>query len=377
MRPIRNLALVLALVLVLAPPSLHAQAITASPDTGSAPGAEGAAPAVDSLDRARVHAEYGDGNFETVIRLLEDFRKIRDSYPASDSFFVAKYLGVVYTSNPASREKGKYWLYRMLQIDPAADLIDMYVGEQVGRTFDKVRQEFIVQRNYRGINDLKLARAVEEGREPLARGEFRKPEPDTVVIRDTVPLAEIPRDRQPSMSLEDLRSGWTGNINLGVGMKFLDKDEWAATSQQKEFRLALDVRQRSWPVNIALDFLHSMSEEAYAWSDAEQAYVLYSQTSNEINAGVRKIFDRKLYTMRPFVGGGFGYIATSLTFADFLPNFRQGTLGAWAEGGVYWELGRHFNVGAELLWSWARIPVRLEEANAGGKHVEMILGYHW
>ena len=86
----------------------------------------------DTLDRYRIHAEYGEGNFEVVIQLLEDYRTRHKAFPASDSLFIAKYLGVVYASNPASREKGKYWLYRMLQIDPASDLVDMYVGEERG-----------------------------------------------------------------------------------------------------------------------------------------------------------------------------------------------------------------------------------------------------
>jgi hypothetical protein len=368
MRPIRNLAKLLTLA------AMPLLATEAAADAVSAPAPEpvAAATPMDSLDRARVHAEYGDGNFEIVIQLLEDFRKSRRSYPASDSFFVAKYLGVVYTSNPVSREKGKYWLYRMLQINPAADLIDMYVGEQVGRTFEKVRQEFIVQRNYRGINDLSLNRAVEEGREPRSRGGMPST-PDTVVVRDTVALAEIPRDKLPERSLRDFRYGWTWNLNLGLGLKLMDKTEWGATRQQKEFRLAFDIRQRRWPINVALDFMYAMSEDAIV-ENSEGNLVQYNQTSNELNAGVRKIFDGTLYSMRPFVGGGFGYITTAFDSFDF----RQGTLGAWAEGGVYWELERHFNLGAEMIWSWAEIPYGIESlANAGGLHFQMIMGYHW
>jgi hypothetical protein len=323
-------------------------------------------PASDTLDRARIHAEYGDGNFETVIQMLEDHRAQHKDFRRSDSLFLAKYLGVIYASNPASREKGKYWLYRMLQIDPGADLVDMYVGEEVDRTFERVRQEFIVRRNYRGINDLKLAKAIRE--EDRIR--------DTVVVRDTVRTGSD-ADTLPERRLRDFRYGWTGNFNLGVGLKFLDEDEWAATSQQKEMRAALDFRQRRWPINIACDFMYSMSEDVYTYVESSDSYVLYNQTSAELNAGVRKIFDQKLYSMRPFVGGGLGYITTSIDFAEVVSNFQEGTMGAWAEGGVYWELERHFNLGAEVLWSWAKIPVRLTEANAGGKHFEMIVGYHW
>ena len=41
----------------------------------------------------------------------------------------------------------------------------------------------------------------------------------------------------------------------------MDKNQWGATRQQKEFRAAFDFRQRRWPINIAVDFLYSMSEE--------------------------------------------------------------------------------------------------------------------
>jgi hypothetical protein len=320
----------------------------------------------DTLQRASIHAEYGDGNFETVIKMLEEYRTQHRDFRPQDSLFVAKYLGVVYASNPATREKGKYWLYRMLQIDPGSQLVDMYVGEEVDRTFEKVRQEFIVRRNYRGINDTRLNRAIEEGDRPR----------DTVVVRDTVKLPAA-EDSLPERRLKDFRYGWTGNLNLGVGLKFMDEDEWDATSKQKEMRIAFDVRQRRWPINIAFDFMYSKSEDVYTWSENNQDWLAYNQSSYELNAGVRKIFDQKLYSMRPFVGGGVGYISTSLDFASFLDKFNQGTVGAWAEGGVYWELERHFNIGAEFLWSWAQIPVLAEKANAGGKHFEMVVGYHW
>lgn len=357
----RILPLAAALALLLGPRAAFSQ-------SEPAPAAPAGKPATDTLERARIHAEYGDGNFETVIKLLEDYRSQHKDFRPADSLFIAKYLGVVYASNPATREKGKYWLYRMLQLDPGSQLVDMYVGEAVDQTFQKVRQEFIVRRNYRGINDMKLAKAVEEGEKGR----------DTVVVRDTVKL-DGGDELLPERQLKDFRYGWTGNLNLGVGLKFLDEEEWAATSQQKEFRLAFDIRQRRWPINFALDFMYSMSEQAYAYVEARDEYAKYNTTSYEINAGVRKIFDQKLYSMRPFVGGGFGYITASVNFLDILQerSFKEGTMGAWLEGGVYWELERHFNIGAEFLWSWAKIPVNLSDANAGGKHFEMIVGYHW
>lgn len=361
----RFLKILIVFAAWVGPLNIHSQAAAGS----GQPASPGAAPDLagrpsDTLDRARIHGEYGDGNFEIVTQILEEFRSKHRSFRTMDSLFVAKYLGVVYASNPASREKGKYWLYRMLQIDPTSDLVDMYVGEEVDRTFEKVRQEFIVRRNYRGINDVKLAKSIKDG-----DGRRR----DTVVVRDTVNMGGQGNDSMPERHLKDFRFGWTGNINFGVGIKLMDKTQWESTRQQKEFRLALDIRQRRWPINIVLDFLYSRSE-LINLELADESIIQYRQNSNELNAGVRKIFDQKLYTMRPFVGGGFGYITTALDGFDY----QQGTLGAWAEGGIYWELERHFNIGTEFLWSWAEIPYGLGQlANAGGIHFEMILGYHW
>jgi hypothetical protein len=343
-----------------------------SPAPGAQAPAGKAASATDTLDLTRIHAEYGEGNFETVVQILENFRAQHPQSRARDSFFVAKFLGVVYTANPSTKEKGKYWLYRMLQIDPSADLVDLYVGEEIDNVFQKVRQEFIVRRNYRGINDAKLAKSVQEGQPPSK---------DTVILKDTVLLGESgPGSDLPERKLSDFKRGWTGNINLGLGLKFLDKDAWDGVDQQTEMRLAFDVRQSHWPINIAFDYQHSFSKENFRTlidsSTGEETVIKYSGTSDEMNAGVRKIFDRKLYTVRPFVGLGLGYISTSF-FRNVTKMFQQGNIGVWAEGGVYWELERHFNVGLVTLWSWAEIPFEIESINAGGMHLQMLVGYHW
>jgi len=197
-----------------------------------------------------------------------------------------------------------------------------------------------------------------------------------VVVRDTVKLEPDGSDSLPERQLKDFRHGWTGNMNLGVGLKLLDPldpDQWGTTRQHKAFRAALDFRQRRWPINIALDLVYTQSEEDIL-SRADGSYVAYRQTTTEINAGVRKIFDIKLYSMRPLVGGGFGYISTELEAFDF----TKGDMGAWAEAGLYWELERHFNIGAETMWSWSEINYADgRSADIGGLHFEMILGYHW
>lgn len=391
---------ILATALVLTAAFGHLQSLAADAPPTAASAASKAVPA-DTVDQKRVHSEYGDGNFETVTQILEDYRAKHEHYRVADSVFIAKYLGVVYAANPNSREKGKYWLYKMLQMDPAQDLVDLYVGEEVQGTFEKVRSEFIVRRNYRGINDTKLNKAVAEG----------EPKRDIVVQRDTV----VVKDNYLAPITDGIKGGYdevkggikagiqagyvpikeevkqenqnslTGNLNVGAGLKFMSPDwkDIAGVSDQTEFRVTFDLRQRKWPINIAAIFSYGFSPDAQQVIPGQSdASATADQTINimEVGVGVRKIFDFRLYSVRPFFGGGFGYINTewnldSDEFAYHSSN-RQGKTGIWMDGGVYWELDSHFNIGLAWTYSWAEYFL-YQDLNHGGQHVNMILGFHF
>jgi hypothetical protein len=360
------------------------------------------AAAADTVDQKRIHAEYGDGNFETVVQILEDYRARHDRYRAADSVVVAKYLGVIYAANPASREKGKYWLYRMLQIDPGQDLVDLYVGEEVQGVFEKVRQEFIVRRNYRGINDTRLNRAIAEGEPPKRDTVVRK---DTVVVKDNylapivTPIAEGIKGGYDEVKggikagiqagyvpiKEEARpddNGLTGNINAGAGLKFMS-EEWndlAGFTDETGFRLAADMRMRKWPINIALDFTFAFSPEVYQdLTSSGRGLARQAIRTYEIAAGVRKIFGFRLYSVRPFFGGGLGYLYTTwdLDSDTYHSSLASGFPGIWLNGGVYWELDRHFNIGIDWMYSWAKISFYNQALNNGGQHLNMLLGYHY
>ena len=356
------------------------------------------APPADTLDQKKVHAEYGDGNFETAVQILEGYRAQHSRYRVADSVYIAKYLGVIYASNPDSREKGKYWLYKMLQMDPSSDLVDLYVGEEVERTFEKVKSEFQIRRNYRGVSDTRLAKAVHDGEISSKK--------DTVVLKDTV----VVKDNWISPLTDGIKGGysevkggikagieggyvpiedktpkddshWTGNINVGGGLKFLDKTQWegaANVTDQTEIRLASDLRQRKWPINVALDFSYAFAPEVYR-DYADVGVVKQTIVTYELNAGVRKIFDFRLYSVRPFFGGGFGWIKVEWDNVNetYEIPFHDGKLGIWINGGCYWELDRHFNLGLEYLYSTATMTLNATKLNLGGHHLDMIAGFHF
>ncbi len=93
------------------------------------------------LNQAKIHFEYTEGNFENVTDLLETFLKSKSTCSQSDSVFLNKHLGVVYAASPATREKGKYFLLKMLAASSKSDLSDMFVSEDIDKLFASVKLE--------------------------------------------------------------------------------------------------------------------------------------------------------------------------------------------------------------------------------------------
>lgn len=116
----------------------------------------GAVFAAPVLEQKKIHAEYNEGNFEHVTAALEGFMAQNKTYNKSDSVFIAKHLAVVYTANPATREKGKYYMYKLLELLPSAKLVDMYVSDEIDRIFEKVREEFVSRQQSFGVDTLAL-----------------------------------------------------------------------------------------------------------------------------------------------------------------------------------------------------------------------------
>lgn len=106
----------------------------------------------ETLDHKTIHGQYNEGDFESVTAALEDFMRRNRTYSHMDSVFIAKHLAVVYTANPATREKGKYFMHRLLELLPSAKLVDMYVSEEIDRIFDKVREEFLARQRSFGVD---------------------------------------------------------------------------------------------------------------------------------------------------------------------------------------------------------------------------------
>lgn len=104
-----------------------------------------------TLDHKAIHEQYNEGDFESVIAALEKHIQRNRSCSLEDSVFIAKHLAVVYSANPATREKGRYFMHRLLELVPSAKLVDMYVSEEIDRIFEKVREEFLDRQSNFGV----------------------------------------------------------------------------------------------------------------------------------------------------------------------------------------------------------------------------------
>ncbi|MDB5051423.1 MAG: hypothetical protein JWO30_4494 [Fibrobacteres bacterium] len=99
-----------------------------------------AASAADKeLNQIAIHYKYNDGDFPAVISAIEQFTKSHKKYDRNDSVFIAKHLAVVYSASPETREKGKYYMYQLLELLPSAELVDMYVSDEIEKIFDRIR----------------------------------------------------------------------------------------------------------------------------------------------------------------------------------------------------------------------------------------------
>lgn len=127
----------------MAVPAFRAAILAAACATAASAG--GLAAPKAALDQNRIHGLYHDGEFDKVVRALDGYVKGSCSCAHADSVFAEKHLAVVLAANPATRELGRYHMYRLLDLAPGGDLLDMFVGEEVDAVFDKVRKEHAIR----------------------------------------------------------------------------------------------------------------------------------------------------------------------------------------------------------------------------------------
>lgn len=172
--------------------------------------------AFEPLNQTSAHKAYEDGDFDAVIDTLNAFQKAHPTHSRADSIFIAKHLAVVYAANPKTVEIGKHWMYRLLDLLPAADFAGMYVNEEIDRIFEKVRVEFLSRQHAFGMDTSKIvlpARTASQRVAAVDSGTGGKSTPVLMALAN--PSASAPVRNQDKLKASNKgRKKW---LWLGVG----------------------------------------------------------------------------------------------------------------------------------------------------------------
>lgn len=167
-------------------------------------------------------------------------------------------------------------------------------------------------------------------------------------------------------------ASFTGNVNFFLGQKSLKSADWSPLEDQMAFAVLVDFKQDSWPVSIAIDTLGS-------YKDTTVSGIKFEGSTGELDFGVRKIWDVSATTMRPYVGGGVAFIRAEIKGSYLYTTVSDNDtgIGYWLNGGIYWALTPHFNLGMDLRYSNAKVTLYGLSGEAGGTSAGLIAGYHW
>ncbi|HET8947552.1 MAG TPA: hypothetical protein VFQ07_11275 [Candidatus Polarisedimenticolia bacterium] len=166
-----------------------------------------------------------------------------------------------------------------------------------------------------------------------------------------------------------------GDVNFLLGFKPLDKNDWGPVEDQGAFGAEVTFGRETWPVWIAIDYFATAAVEERVPINVG-GFVTSGDitgTTFELDFGLRKIWGRK--KTRPFFGAGVGVVGATYD-ADVVDDSDQ-TAAVWAGGGVFWRLGRRFNLGGSVRWSDAQVTLFDNDVQAGGLTYGLLLGWGW
>jgi hypothetical protein len=168
------------------------------------------------------------------------------------------------------------------------------------------------------------------------------------------------------------------DVNLNfypVAARYLDEEFWDPVEEQYALGGTVDFGEEGWPLHFAIGLHGSVGDENFGNAVIDDV----TGGVNEISFGVTKVWTPEGRT-RPFLGGGVSFVhaeadASSL-FGDL--DDDDDSIGLWVEGGVYWRLGEHFNLGAfGRLLAGSDITLFGVEGDADYWEFGPMIGWSW
>jgi hypothetical protein len=135
------------------------------------------------------------------------------------------------------------------------------------------------------------------------------------------------------------------DVNLNFypfAARYLDKDFWDPIENQYAAGGTVDFGKAGWPLHFAIGLHGSVGDE----NITNPLVSGVNGTVNELSFGIAKVWTPK-GKVRPFLSGGLSFVHAVAEADTFLgtTDDDDDSIGVWIEGGVYWRLSPHFNLG--------------------------------
>ena len=167
-----------------------------------------------------------------------------------------------------------------------------------------------------------------------------------------------------------------GNANFLIGGRQLDEDQWDPLDQQGVVGVTVDFGGADWPIHLETGFYGSSDDENDFGGPFD---VEVTGSVAEVFFGVNKTWEPG-ERIRPFVGGGLADVIADLEIDTAIGDTDDddSSLGAYVHGGVFWRLGKRFNIGLDArIVTGTDITLFTEDGDADYFQGGLVLGFGW
>jgi hypothetical protein len=172
-----------------------------------------------------------------------------------------------------------------------------------------------------------------------------------------------------------------GNVLFSLGGRQLE-DDAEPFDEQGEFGVNLMYGKETWPVSLSFALLGSYDEQRVSAPFGLPALLVDAELGiGELAVGVTKVWEKHTHA-RPYLGGGLSFLSARIEATEVTTGLSRdaddGTVAPYAEGGVFWRLGKGFNIGlgARLLFG-AEVEFEGVEIDANYSQVHGLIGWGW